>query len=282
MTFQDQQFELARKIRTGNASGSERRRLNVYQELFFNNIEGFCSNGFPVLKSVLPESVWLAWIRSFLIHSECHSPFFVDIAEEFLSFLNETLNSALAEGKPEFWRALLPTYDVLEDNTRSLLQTVNLKKYPWLLELAHYEWVELFVSTQEPESSYRLKDLREFCKGETKLKLSASALPLAYQYPVQTIRVGHVENIKNQLTPLLVYQSWRYEGNEVHQGETQFVLVDVVSVHLLHFLQSQSASYTEMLSFLQSPTLALNSMQATEFLNSALKDFCERGVLISD
>lgn len=289
LNFQEQQFELARNIRTGATSSAVSRRLNVYQDLFFNNIEGFCGNAFPVLKSVLPEPVWQAWVRSFLIHSQCSSPFFIDIAEEFLSFLNETLKPVLelvedskTSSRAEAWAELLPEYQKLDKQSQKLIETVNLERYPWLLELAHYEWVELYVSTREPQKGLVKTDLDQLYQNKISISLADAALPLAYQYPVQTIKVGHVERISSDLTTLLVYQSWQRDSDTVLQGDTHFLHLDIVSVHLLHYLQNQHVSYQKMLTFLQGQPLGLGLQQAQLHLHKALADFCERGVLIGD
>ena len=291
-TFQKQQKDLVKQIRTGQVRGSEDRRVKVYQELFFNNIEGFCANGFPVLKSVLPVPVWNAWVRAFLVHSECHSPYFVDIAEQYLGFLNETLLPVLSQAAPSIdvegqtnlggWAEVLPDYSNMDNHTQILLNAVNLHNYPWLLELAHYEWVELYVSTREPQQGVCSSDLGELMQNNIRVRLADSALPLAYQHPVQTIKVGNVEGITESLTSLLVYQAWQFTSTKVEQGDTQFVLIDLVSVHLLHFLQNHSATFNDMLEFLQTSSVGLTLEQATHFLTQALPDFVERGVLISD
>ena len=55
-SFQQAQFKLANIIRTGEgriSMGWNNVRLKIYQELFFNNVEGFCSTAFPVFKSLL-------------------------------------------------------------------------------------------------------------------------------------------------------------------------------------------------------------------------------------
>ncbi|MDC2891018.1 HvfC/BufC family peptide modification chaperone [Psychrosphaera algicola] len=48
------QLHLAQQIRTGVTQSNnkdEQRRVEIYQELFFNNLEDFCATTFPVLKA---------------------------------------------------------------------------------------------------------------------------------------------------------------------------------------------------------------------------------------
>ena len=90
----------------------EDRRLAIYRNLFYNNIESFLASGFPVLKSIIEEAHWHSMVRDFIHRHQSHSPLFLKISEEFLSYL-QTERTADARD-PEF-----------------------------MLELAHYEWVEL-------------------------------------------------------------------------------------------------------------------------------------------
>ena len=79
MNFQEAQRHFAAHIRNPDLnsapSGIEDRRMSIYRELFYNNVESFISNGFPVLRSIttgvegttgsqLAEttvSLWISW-----------------------------------------------------------------------------------------------------------------------------------------------------------------------------------------------------------------------------
>ena len=64
-----QQFELTRHLRDPHASpapaGIEERRLAVYRDLLFNNIEGLLAGNFPVVSELLGEQRWTALVRDF-------------------------------------------------------------------------------------------------------------------------------------------------------------------------------------------------------------------------
>ena len=127
-------------------------RMTVYKELFFNNVEGFVSSAFPVLKSLYCESHWLMLVRNFFINHNCSSPYFLDISAEFLAFLQHEYT--MQETDPLF-----------------------------MLELAHYEWVELDVSVCfEDELQKPLTKV-----DNQPLYLSNTARNLSYQYPVHQI-----------------------------------------------------------------------------------------------
>ncbi|WP_088332075.1 putative DNA-binding domain-containing protein [Lacimicrobium sp. SS2-24] len=134
-------------------AGLEERRLSIYRDLFFNNIVGFLSNGFPVLQSLYEQDEWLDLCRAFYHQHGCRSPYFVDISKEFVEFLaNE--------------------YQPLATDP------------PFMAELAHYEWVELAlsISKEDPGGGYWQEG-----KPYTTLKVSELAWLLSYQFPVHKI-----------------------------------------------------------------------------------------------
>ena len=71
-------------------SGIEERRLTVYRQLFFNNVNGFLEKGFPVLHSLYDNAGWRRLVRTFFDQHAWASPYFLEIPEEFVTFLAET------------------------------------------------------------------------------------------------------------------------------------------------------------------------------------------------
>ncbi len=132
--------------------GIEARRMAIYRDLFFNNIEGFLSNGFPVCRSLYRDDEWHALVRDFMHHHRCDSPYFLRIAEEFLGYLDDERD---APSDP-----------------------------PFLRELAHYEWVELALDIAEDELP-NIQPVADVLKAQ--LLLSPLAWSLAYAFPVHHI-----------------------------------------------------------------------------------------------
>ena len=128
-SLRDSQLAMARYLRDPEAvpapPGIEQRRLKIYEDLVYSNIEGFISGGFPVLRSLYGDAGWHELVRSFIGRHRCHSPYFLEISREFLEYLAQ--EHRLRECDP-----------------------------PFIAELAHYEWVELAldvsVETLPPES----------------------------------------------------------------------------------------------------------------------------------
>ena len=63
--------------------------MAIYRDLFFNNIEGFISSGFPVLKTLIYRQAMAGThVRQFFSEHDCRSPYFLDIAGEFINYLS--------------------------------------------------------------------------------------------------------------------------------------------------------------------------------------------------
>ncbi|MEQ9462398.1 MAG: putative DNA-binding domain-containing protein [Haliea sp.] len=133
--------------------GIEPRRLKIYQDLIYNNIEGFISGGFPVLRSLYSASAWHALVRQFIDGHRCHTPYFLEISQEFLRFLFEHHQPG-----PE--------------------------DPPFIAELAHYEWAELALSVAEGDLPPPAPDRDPLAAVP---QLSPLAWVLAYRFPVHRI-----------------------------------------------------------------------------------------------
>nr|WP_178132096.1 putative DNA-binding domain-containing protein [Pseudomonas sp. C2B4] len=130
-------------------------RARVYRELVFNNLSSLISGTFPVLVKILGDKRWRELVRIFLRDYRAHTPKFGEIAEEFVEFLAGE-PAALAEGS---WP-------------------------PFMVELAHYEWVEMALQQSEAEP---LPPGDADVLLDHPLRVSPLAWPLAYAWPVQLV-----------------------------------------------------------------------------------------------
>jgi len=130
-------------------------RAQVYRDLVFANLSLLISGTFAVLVNILGDKQWRALVRVFLRDYRAHTPKFGEIAEEFVEFL-ASAPQALAEGH---WP-------------------------PFMVELAHYEWVEMALqqSEAEPLPSGDAEQLLSL-----PLHVSPLAWPLAYAWPVHLL-----------------------------------------------------------------------------------------------
>lgn len=133
----------------------EPRRMAVYTELFFNNIESLVAANFPVVRTLYDDDAWRALLRAFYREHRCHTPLFTEIAREFIRWL-ETRAEGDA-GDP-----------------------------PFLVELAHYEWSELAVALDESDVA-DIAHVRDGDVVEGIPVVSPVARVLAYRFPVHRI-----------------------------------------------------------------------------------------------
>lgn len=177
--FIQKQVEFAAYIRDPDNNpapeGIEDRRLAVYRELFFNNLLKLLSGTFPVLKTLHDPVRWRAMVRDFMVSHRAQTPYFLKIPEEFLAFLQNE-------------------YEAQADD------------FPFLLELAHYEWAELAMSVSEDSN----EDLDVNPEGDllegVPVKSRLAAL-FAYSFPVHRISKDYVPTEPGeQATFLVIYR----------------------------------------------------------------------------
>ena len=133
-SFQDKQYAFAAHIRdpehTVAPEGIEDRRMAIYRQLFFNNLYNLLGTFFPVLRKICPDDRWRHVIREFMKLHRAKTPYFLKLPEEFLVFLEHE-------------------YQALDDD------------FPFLTELAHYEYVELAlrVADEWPVTQHQVNHL---------------------------------------------------------------------------------------------------------------------------
>jgi hypothetical protein len=157
--FKQTQYAFAAHIRDPQQhpcpTDVEDRRMNIYRELFYNNVESFMASSFPVLRQIMTDAHWHAMMRDYFSRHKAKTPLFPEMPREFLQYLQE-------EREPD-------------DNDP-----------PFLLELAHYEWVELALSLADEENNTpRINPDGNLLEEHP--VLSSLAWPLQYQYPVHKI-----------------------------------------------------------------------------------------------
>ena len=129
--------------------------MAVYRKLFFNNLFSLLGTFFPVMRKIHNDDEWRRFIRGFLVRHEAQTPYFLQLPEEFLDFLQNEFEPADTD-------------------------------YPFLLELAHYEYVELALSVSEEETDMAGVDTDGDLLQSVPVK-SALAWAFAYHYPVHRI-----------------------------------------------------------------------------------------------
>lgn len=157
--FQQKQYAFAAHIRDPGhyppPPGIEDRRMAIYRELFFNNLHNLIGNTFPVIRKLHSADRFRALVRAFMVRHQAQTPYFLEIPREFLDFLENE-------------------YELLDDD------------FPFLIELAHYEWVELALSVSEASNDERDVDPGGDLLNEIPVR-SALAWNFAYRFPVHRL-----------------------------------------------------------------------------------------------
>ncbi|SDR89408.1 hypothetical protein SAMN05216271_0673 [Halopseudomonas sabulinigri] len=212
MSAVDQQRGFAARVRAPERAalpeGVPPARVAVYERLFYQSIESFVRGTFPVVHSLLPAPRWRELVTDFIAEHHCRSPYFLEIGQEFIQWLQQG-------------------YRAQADDP------------PYLLELAHYEWLELALDTACAE----LPGAAE--QGSTlSLQSSVQVSPLvcahAYEWPVHRIGVNfQPRNRPEQPTWLLV---WRDRHDKV-----RFMQLTAFTYQLLAELDSGAQRIEKLL-----------------------------------
>ena len=199
--FKKHQYEFTAHLRDPEHNpapeGVEDRRLGIYRELLYNNVEGFIANGFPVLRSIYSDDSWHWLIRDFFARHKSTTPYFLEISQEFLDYLQSEHESQAEDPQG-------------------------------LLELAHYEWVELALMVSDETIDLDMIDPNgDLLQGHP--VLSPVAWPLAYQFPVHKMGPDYLpDEPPQQPTYLVVYRN--------RMDEVKFLEINPVTARLINLL----------------------------------------------
>jgi hypothetical protein len=220
----------------------EDRRMQIYRELFYNNVEGFLSGTFPVLRKIHSDGDWHTLVRDYFAHHRSQTPLFLEIPREFLTWLKRERG-----GQPG--------------------------ALPFLYELAHYEWVELAVTiAEEPLEPADIDTQGNLLTGIP--VLSPLAWQLAYAYPVHKIGPEFLPDAP-AATPtfLVVYRD--------RNDEVGFMEINPVTKRLLELLEyDNNRSGQELLHSIADemshpqPEIVINGGHET------LKDLLAKGIVL--
>lgn len=206
--FQRLQYRFAAHLRDPRRhrapGGIEPRRLRVYAELFYNNVQGFLATAFPVLRRITPDQRWHAMVRDFFARHQSHEPLFHRIAHEFLRYLERERRGRGARGD-----------------------------FPFLRELVHYEWVELALSVAPDDLATVAADPAGDLLARVPV-LSPLAWPLTYAFPVHRISPEFLPARPGAAPTHLVV--WRDRRDDV-----RFMEANAVTARLLELMRRRPA-----------------------------------------
>jgi hypothetical protein len=251
--LREQQFALTRHLRDPDVhaapAGIDDRRLGIYRDLLFNNIEALLAGNFPVIRTLLGEAEWKILVRAFYRDHRCQTPLFPEIAQEFLGFVQARDERAAGD-------------------------------LPFLAELAHYEWLELALQIseagmddidREPSAKPGSEQRRAVLDGVP--ALSPLAWPIAYRWPVHRLGPGYLPATPPDAPTLLLL---RREPD----GKVRFSELSPLAFRLLQRLEqspalsgraqlealAQEAAAADPDAFIEHGAVLLEQMQASGVL----------------
>ena len=237
-----------------------KRRSQVYEELFFNNICGFINNCFPVAKSLFSDDRWLQYCREFFTQWRCETPYFSEIPSEFVAYMAQ---AHIAEHNPA-----------------------------WLPELLHYEWIELEVDISiatplntssktssnppgNPLSNPLSNPLRDTAQSaltdQARVFTTPTLRNLAFSWPVHRISEDHIP-AEPEATFLAVYRN--------SEDSVEFMEINAMTAALLEIIAAEPMTAEQALTQL---AIAINHPapeQLVQFGESIVNDFIDREILI--
>lgn len=179
--------------------GVEDRRIGVYRELIYNNIEGFIANSFPVLRKITPDDRWHEMLRDYVCNHQAHTPLFPRMPLEFIQYLEDERH-----GHPE--------------------------DPDFMLELAAYEWAEIAISLDTREIEMDGIDVEGDLLAGVPV-LNPLIMTQTYQYPVHKISPDYLPDTPpEEPTYLLVYRR--------KDDEVGFLELNTVSARLIECIQA--------------------------------------------
>ncbi len=224
----------------------EDRRMGIYRDLFFNNQVGFILNTFPVMSEILGEDRIRSLVREFFSTYPNHSPYFREIPLCFLKF-----------------------FEARDNDTA----------YPFIKELARYEWLELHLMVHpDPELGEYL-----ITKDENKLLNDAIQVnPLYYvehyKYPVQHATQENAGELIERETFLIVFRD--------ATDRVRFIEVNAFTAIFWEILKSNPGitvrSALEALAEANSTSVEQLIQQILPIIHKGMRDGLIYGVLTDD
>ncbi|MFB6348941.1 DUF2063 domain-containing protein [Moraxella sp. ZJ142] len=192
----------------------------LYQRLIFNNISGFINQCFPICRQITDDDAWHRLLLEFIKYGQMHSPYFSEINQQFVDYLQDG----------------------------EIISQLNLP--PFFAELAHYEWLELHVDNQPntPPTAFLHHHGKSF-------GLNPSVQVVHYQWAVDKIGPDYLPD-EPQETFVAVYRKAiaadanADNGDDSVSFETAFMSINLLGFIILTFIKECDKVYPNLDSLL--------------------------------
>ena len=229
--------------KVGRPQDVDDRHMRIYRDLFFNNVMGFLNSAFPVLAEIIGEQRWHQIGRDFFSRHHNKTPYFLQISAEFLSYLKHEYQGQASD----------PDY---------------------MYELAHYEWLELYVDVEPEDPSCNIEaDVQWQLDGDVFTAipfLSPVVEGCLYQYPVHQISVQNPSPEARE-SALIVYRK--------RDDSIGFAESNAFTLQLLELLKQQSMTGQQLIDTLLSQTGLAGNEAAYHGGKQTLEQWRQLGII---
>lgn len=170
----------------------------LYADLLYNKLNESLELCFPVTQQLLGETAWQQLLKAFIAQHRCLSPYYRQIPDEFIAYLQ--------------------------------MEWVNNNNAPYLLELAHFEWIELILAIADAESVTAFDGVVNDWLNCRPVFAPVLQL-LHYAYPVQRINLAY-----QPMTP--PEQTTHILGFRDRDDVVQFIELNPATTRLVDILQT--------------------------------------------
>jgi hypothetical protein len=241
--FEHQQRQFLNYLRQPQAAnvpaGFAPENLAIYVDLLYNKFDESLTACFPVIRSILSKGDWRALLVDFIAQHPCRSPYYRQIPDEFVQYLQQERNRA------EDW--------------------------PFLAELAHFEWMELQLSIAEAEP-VEIKPLTD-AQLLSRVPVFAPVMQLLhYQWPVHSI----TSSFMPMEAPATATYILGFRDND---DRVQFINLNLVTARLVTLL-GNGLSGQQALETIGSDLDGNTFKQFMQFGLDALAELHRRGTIV--
>jgi hypothetical protein len=187
--------------------GIPEQRMALYGALLYNKFEDSLSACFPVTRAMLGAARWRQLLQAFIARHRCLSPYYRQIPDEFMFYLQHERNDA---GDPLY-----------------------------LAELAHFEWIEMLLAIDDAQSM-PFDSAPETGRLDARPAFAPVLRLLHYAYPVQRIGPAFVPAaLPRQATHILGFRD--------AADAVQFIELNAATARLLEILRESGCTYRQAL-----------------------------------
>ena len=220
-------------------NGFTHQGIQIYVDLLYTNFNESLERCFPLTHQLVGEEIWQRLVKSFITEHSCQSPYYRQLPEQFISYLQAKKTDEFAP--------------------------------PYLLELAHFEWIELALTVAESDPIINPNTITNDWLVSRPLFAPVFAI-FHYQYPVQLIN-SHFQPTEppEQPTHILGFR----DKNDV----VQFIELEPATSRLLEILYTTDFTVLEAVNHIAIALDLPNPSVLFSFVMETMEHLMQQGAI---